>query len=108
MAHRSFSITLPADTNSHNLYTEMLAQSGAIPTSGILPDRGCGLKIICDLGSGAATVTVLDNTTTSGGQILNAGDIFERNTVRNSICFQDYNLKGSTNSMVVKVDVEFV
>src|SRR5437667_2731402 len=39
MPHRSFTITLPADTVYHQLYGQMLLVTGAIPTDGIAPDR---------------------------------------------------------------------
>lgn len=124
---RTFKITLPADTNNHNLYSLIVGQvsgtnpygyglaqggtnktgiTGAIPTSGILPDRGTFLEIFGDL-SNVSTLTVNDsNYANTTGKVLNAGDIFSVSNDRNTICFKNYFLQGGANSQVCEVRLE--
>src|ERR1700679_1823959 len=94
---RTFKLTLPADTSNHNLFSLIvgkvsntniqgygLAQggtdetgiTGAIPASGILPDRGIFLEIQAD-SANANTLTVNDsNSANTTGKVLNTGDVF--------------------------------
>ena len=89
---RTFKITLPADTNNHNLYSLIVGQvsgtniqgyglaqggtnetgiTGAIPSSGILPDRGTFLEIQAD-GANANTLTINDsNYANTTGKVIN-------------------------------------
>lgn len=109
MAYRSFKLTLPADTTQHNLYTLMLAVPGAVPVDGILPDRVSYLVVQADLGNNADTITVSDqNTVSTTGLVLNAGDPFIRNSNRNTICLRDFNLKGSLASLICEVAIDSI
>lgn len=124
---RTFKITLPADTNNHNLFSLLvgkvtntnvqgygLAQggtdetgiTGAIPTDGILPDRGISLEIQADSGNGN-TLTVNDgNFANTTGKVLNAGDTFFITSDFNSICYKDYFLQGGAASQACEVRLE--
>jgi len=106
MPHRSFTITLPADTAYHQLYGQMLLVTGAIPTDGILPDRVQELVMQAD-STNAGTVTVSDNNNANtSGQILNALDFYTRRSMRNTICLQEFYVKGSVNSQKFVVDID--
>lgn len=127
MSFRTFKITLPADTANHNLYSLIVGQvsstniqgyglaqggtnetgiTGAIPTSGILPDRGVFLEIQADPGN-ANTLTVNDNNNANTtGKVLNGGDVFSVTASRNTICYKDYFLQGGANSQVCEVRLE--
>jgi hypothetical protein len=124
---RTFKITLPADTNNHNLYSLIVGQvsstnvqgyglaqggtnetgiTGAIPGSGILPDRGTFLEIQAD-GANANTLTINDsNYANTTGKVLNSTDIFSVSAARNTICFKDYFLQGGANSQACEVRIE--
>lgn len=108
---RTFSIAL-ADTAVHNLWTLINTITGAIPTDGILPDRGMQLDIVnlVSNGPGAATptLTLLDSNkaNTSGGVIIPGGSFSKRST-RNTICLKDYNVQASAN-LTFTVDVEYL
>lgn len=126
---RAFKITLPADTNYHNLFslivgtssptnvqgyglaqggTNETAITGAIPSSGILPDRGNFLEIQADSGN-SGTLTISDrNNANSTGKVLNAADIFQASSNRNSVCFKDYFIAGSASSQVMEVHLEII
>jgi len=127
MAFRTFQITLPADTKNHNLFSLIvgkvtntniqgygLAQggtdetgiTGAIPASGILPDRGVFLEIQAD-GNNTSTLTINDNNSVNTtGKILNPGDAFSVSMPRNTICFEDYFILGGAASQVCEVRFE--
>jgi hypothetical protein len=118
---RTFKLTLPADTLNHNLFSLIvgtanygLAQggsnetgiTGAIPASGILPDRGTFLEIQADLGN-ANTITVNDsNYANTSGKVISAGAVFSVEASRNTICYKDYFLKGGANSQACEVRLE--
>lgn len=124
---RTFKLTLPADTNNHNLYSLIvgkvsntniqgygLAQggtdetgiTGAIPSSGILPDRGTFLEVQADSANGS-TLTINDsNNANTTGKVLNPGDTFDVDSSRNTICFKDYFLQGGANSQACEVRLE--
>ena len=118
---RTFKITLPADTNNHNLFSLIVGTAvygsvnggtnetgitGAVPTGGILPDRGSFLEIQADAGN-ANSLTVNDsNYANTTGKSLNAGDVFSVSRNGNTICFKDYFLKGGANSQVFEVRLE--
>lgn len=118
---RTFKITLPNDTNNHNLFslivgtavyglanggTDETAITGAIPTDGILPDRGMFLEIQADSGN-AGTLTVNDrNSANTTGKVLSAGDVFDITAHYNTICYKDYFLKGSVGSQACEVRFE--
>src|SRR5438874_13390170 len=105
----TFKITLPADTNNHNLYslivgtanyglanggTDETGITGAVATDGILPDRGNFLEIQADSANGS-TLTINDrNSANTTGKVLNVGEVFSVSSNRNSICYKDYFLKG--------------
>jgi len=121
MAHRSFKVTLPADTNVHNLYSLIVGTAnyglanggtnetgitGAIPTDGILPDRVSKLEIQADSGN-AGNLTILDrNSANTTGKVLAAGDPILSQSSRNTICLKDYLLKGSAASQACEVEIE--
>jgi hypothetical protein len=121
MAFRTFKITLPADTSNHNLFslivgtanyglanggTDETGITGAIPTDGILPDRGTNLEIQSDSGN-ANTLTVNDrNNANTTGKVLNKTDVFSVSSNRNTICFKDYLLKGGAVSQACEVRFE--
>ena len=122
MAFRAFKITLPADTNYHNLFSLIVGTAkygsvnggtnetgitGAIPTDGILPDRGNFLEIQAD-GGNSGTLTISDrNNANSTGKVLNPGDPFQAGPFNvNAICFKDYFIKGSANSQAMEVHFE--
>ena len=118
---RTFKITLPADTLNHNLYSLIVGTSnyglanggsnetgvtGAIPNSGILPDRGIFLEIQADSGN-ANTLTINDsNNANTTGKVLNATDVFSVSSGRNTICFKDYFLQGGAASQACEVRLE--
>ncbi len=118
---RTFKVTLPADTQNHNLFSLIVGTAnyglanggsnetgitGAIPTNGILPDRGTFLEIQADSGN-ASTLTVNDsNNANTNGKVLNSLDTFSVNSSRNTICFKDYFLKGGANSQACEVRLE--
>lgn len=120
--NRSFSITLPADTNYHNLYSLIVGTkyavvhggtaetgiTGAIPVDGILPDRGCQLDIQAD-STNTGTITIGDrNNANTGGPILTAGGNLTKRSHRNVICLKDYLIKGSVASQKINVVAEFL
>jgi hypothetical protein len=121
MAFRTFKVTLPADTNNHNLFslivgtanygaanggTDEAGITGAIPTDGILPDRGTFLEIQAD-SANAGTITINDrNSANTTGKVLQVGDTFQVSSNINTICFKDYFIKGSINSQVCEVRLE--
>jgi len=114
--HRSFKVTLPADTTARSLYDAMTGANGATaitgakPTDGILPDRCCFLKITSDTANAANTLTVADlNVANTSGRPLTGGDTYEVGpSMRNSICLRDYKLVPQVNSMVYELDLEYV
>lgn len=121
MAFRTFKLTLPADTNNHNLFslivgtanygaanggTDETGITGAIPTDGILHDRGTFLEIQAD-SANASTLTVNDrNSANTTGKVLVSGDTFQVASGRNTICFKDYILKGGAASQACEVRLE--
>ena len=124
---RTFKVTLPADTNNHNLFSLLVGTpsatnlsgygaaqggtnetgiTGAVPVDGILPDRGSFLEIQADSGNGN-TLTINDrNFVNTTGKVLNAGDVFSVSKVSNTICFKDYFLQGGAASQVFEVRLE--
>jgi hypothetical protein len=118
---RTFKLTLPADTNNHNLYslivgtaiyglvnggTNEIGITGAIPSYGILHDRGIFIEIQAD-DNNASTITVNDrNNANTTGKVLSNGDVFSVSSNRNNICFKDYFLQGGANSQVCEVRLE--
>ena len=118
---RTFKLTLPADTNNHNLFSLIVGTAsyglvnggtnetgitGAIPTDGILPDRGIFLEIQADSGN-ANTLTINDsNNANTTGKVLNATDVFSVSSGRNTICFKDYFLRGGAASQACEVRLE--
>src|ERR1044071_9741047 len=121
MAFRTFKITLPADTAVHNLFslivgtanyglvnngTNETAITGAIPTDGILTDRGTFLDVQADSGNGN-TLTVNDrNSANTTGKVLNAGSTFAVTSTRNTICYKDYFLQGGAASQACEVRLD--
>jgi hypothetical protein len=105
---RIFTVTLPADTNFHNLYAALLLVTGATPTDGILPDRGCGCQLTADAGN-AGTVKLGDGNfaNTSGPLIAAGGTILNRSELGNTICFREYYLAGSAASQKFQAVLEF-
>lgn len=113
--HRSFKVTLPADTVTRSVYDAMTgangatAITGAIPTDGILPDRCAFLKLTADTGNAAATLTVADrNSANTSGRPLVGGDVYEVGPYAgNWCCLRDYFLKPSANSLLYEIDVDY-
>lgn len=115
MANRIFNVTVPS-SGYHNVYslivgvvsltnphgygaaqggTDETGLAGAIPTDGILPDRGNSITMI-DPSSGGSTITVSDrNFANSPGVALAAGQTYADASNKNSICFKDYLVSGS-------------
>jgi len=120
---RTFKLTLPADTLNHNLFSLIVGTAnyglanggtnetgitGAIPSSGILPDRGNFLEVQSD-SSNASTLTISDsNNTNTTGKVLNSTDVFSVSSNRNTICFKDYFLKGGASSQACEVRLEVI
>jgi hypothetical protein len=122
MAHRNFKVTLPADTNFHNLYSLLVGSkygvanggtsetgiTGAIPTDGILPDRVSKLEIQADIAN-TGTLTVGDrNSANTSGKVLTTGNTMLSTSMRNTICLKDYLLQGSVASQACEVEIEFI
>lgn len=106
MAHRSFTVTMAADSNYHNLYTILLSQTGAVPTDGILPDRVSRLFIQMASANAASLINVSDsNFANSAGPGYAGGDAFLVESDRNTVCLRDYYLKG--NGLTFTADLEF-
>ncbi len=121
MAFRTFKLTIPADTGNHNLFslivgtanyglanggTDETGITGAIPSGGVLADRGTFLEIQADSGN-ASTLTVNDrNNANTTGKVLTTGNIFTVTSSRNTICFKDYLLQGGANSQACEVRLE--
>lgn len=118
---RTFKLTLPADTNSHNLFslivgtanyglanggTNETGVTGAIPNSGILPDRGISLEIQADSNNVSTLVINDSNSSNTTGKVLNPLDTFFTSSDRNTICFKDYFLQGGANSQACEVRLE--
>lgn len=110
MPDRSFSITMAANTNYQNLYTAMLAVTGAVPTDGILPDRVKSIGIQADpTNAAASTVTVGDaNYANTNGLVLSVGAIFaDGGGNLNNVCLRDYWIKGSAGSLKYNVRIGY-
>lgn len=129
MSYRNFAVTLPADTNNHNLYSLLVGSvtstnvhgyglteggtnetgiTGAIPTDGILPDRGTSLNIIAS-GSNTSTITVNDrNFANTVGVSLGAGGSFSNSSDRNEVCFKDFFIQGGAASQQFEVALDWV
>ena len=118
---RSFKITLPADTNNHNLYSLIVGPlypaprgtnepgiTGAVPVDGIFPDRGNNLQILADGGNTGNIVISDRNFATVLGGVLAKGATFSVQSTRNSICSKDYFISGSAVSQVLEVSFEFI
>ena len=114
--HRTFAITLPADTNPHNLYSLIVGTAayglvnggtnetgitGAIPTDGILPDRVQQLIIQVNTGS----IKIKDRNTSDAGQQYDTPGSLTETSNRNSICLKDYIIKGVAGSETLSVDM---
>lgn len=124
---RAFKVTLPADTNNHNLYSLIVGSvsgtnpfgygvteggtnetgiTGAIPLSGLFPDRVGRLEIIADIGN-TSTLSINDrNYTNTTGKVLNAGDVYLEESDRNTLCIKDYFIQGGANSQALEVTIE--
>jgi len=105
--HRSFTVTLPADTAAHNLYDQLLLVTGAVPTDGILPKLVSQLEIQADQAN-LGTITISDqNNANTDGKVLLGGDVRDIGPFsRNAIHIPDYYVKGSANSQVMEVEIE--
>lgn len=119
---RTFKITLPADTAIHNLFSLIVGPpytvanggtaetgiTGAIPSEGILPDRGCSLQITSD-SANTGNIAIQDrNATPSPGRLLAANAVYSVQSSRNSICYKDYFLQGSAASQIAEVCFEII
>lgn len=107
--HRSFTLALPADALFRNLYALMLLITGATPTDGILPDRGCQLIIKADPGNTTAIHVSDRNSANSAGVALLGAEGIAYQSSRNSICFRDYTLQGDAAGVrTVQVEIECI
>lgn len=102
MAHRLITFTNAADATYRNLYTLMLAVTGAVPTDGILVDRVQSLKITV---SGNALLGD-SNFTNSAGVAVTTTNPYILTAFRNTICLRDYWFSGS--GIVVNVDINSI
>lgn len=123
MAFRTFKITLPANTTNHNLFSLVVGTAvygaaqggtnetgitGAVPSFGILPDKGNFLEVQAD-SSNTDSITVNDrNYANTTGKVLNATDVFSVSSSRNSICFKDYFIEGASGSEKLEVRFETI
>jgi hypothetical protein len=73
----------------------MLLLTGAIPTSGILPDRVSELTIQADPQNGADAFVSDSNNANSEGHQLLAGQSQTYRAIDNGICLKDFYLKGN-------------
>jgi hypothetical protein len=120
---RSFKITLPADTNSHNLFslivggtvygtaqggTAETAITGAIPTDGTFPDR-CQYLAINGDAANTGTVAVNDRNAanTSGIPFAKSLPFSLGPFPTNSICLKDWLMAGSANSQAFEVAIVY-
>lgn len=103
--HRSFNITLPSDSVYRDIYTLIKATTGAIPTDGILPDRVCDLTIITNP-DGAGIHMSDSNSANDTGFAMQAGQNFERNSNRNTICLRDYTVTGSGEAITIDIEAK--
>lgn len=119
---RAFKVTLPADTNNHNLYSLIVGTSnygsaqggtdetgitGAIPTDGILPDRVSFLSITADSGN-TGTIAINDrNNANTTGETLAATKQYAQTSTRNGICLKDFLIAGSANSQAFEVNIDW-
>ena len=92
MSQRIITITNPADTNYHSMYTAMLAVTGAVPAFGILPDRVSWIGIYS---SGAALLGDSNNAN-SAGVAVTATTPFIMSSTANDISLADFFVKGSS------------
>lgn len=109
--HRTFNLTVPGDGAYHGLYDLMLATTGAIPTDGILPDRGNSLDIAFPDSNVGNPIYISDrNSANNAGKGWLAGDIFHKDSNRNSVCLRDYTLLGldDDTELIAIVDMEYI
>ena len=117
--HRTFTITLPADTAFHSLWDSIVA-SGAcdqqgntlvsgVKDDGIITDRVCELQIQSQA-TGTDTISVSDrnNANEAGFTMLKTAAPFITRSSRNSICLKDYYIKGSAVSMPYTATIESI
>lgn len=120
---RAFKVTLPADTNNHNLFSLLVGTSiygaaqggtnetaiaGAIPTNGILTDRVSYISLTADSGN-AGNVAINDrNNANTTGEVLAAGKQFLQTSTRNTICLKDFLIAGSANSQVFELNIDSI
>lgn len=125
MAQRQFKITLPADTNNHNLYSLIVGQvsntnirgygateggtnetgiTGAIPQDGVLPDRGNYLQVMPDNGNTGNIIINDRNFANSTGPSYPKNVAYvESGFSVNCISFKDVFLQGSAASQICEV-----
>jgi len=104
MAHRTFNLTLAADSVYRNLYTLLLATTGAVPVDGILVDRVSALSVMSNP-DGTVPIYLSDrNSANNAGTPYSAGAGFSIVSNRNSICLRDYYLTGSAELVVVDIE----
>lgn len=93
-ASRQFNVTIPSDSNFHNLYTLLLTISGAIPTDGILAKSVCILNISLT-GTTSFNIAGSNYANNSGTPITTTNPTWSRQTDRNLIFIPDYYVQGS-------------
>lgn len=119
---RAFKVTLPADTNEHNLFSLLVGTAnyglanggtnetgitGAIPTDGILPDRVSFLQITADSGN-SGTISINDrNNANTTGQVLAKSVSYTQNSTRNTVCLKDFFMLGSADSQAFEMNIDW-
>lgn len=101
---REFNVTVPNGTYS-DLYSLMLLVTGAVPTDGILPDRGQSLGVVVDPAN-SSTVTWADrNNANNTGYVMTSSLQFGP-LMNNGICFRDFLFKGGAASQKIIVSIQ--
>jgi len=103
---RTFGFTLPADTNTRNLYTYLCTITGVNPNDGSFRER-CTHLIIVPTSGNSGTITICDSNNANTGGIILAGTsapIVIR-TTGNDICLRDFYMKPSAASQGLQVMV---
>lgn len=119
---RVFKVTLPADTNNHNLFSLLVGTAnyglvnggtnetgitGAIPTNGILPDRVSFLILTADSGN-SGTIAINDgNYANTTGTVLAKNITYSQTNTKNSICLKDFFIAGSADSQAFELNIDW-
>jgi len=116
--HRTYPITLPADTNYHSIWDSLITAGiidnlgqvivSNVSTTEIVTDRVCELQIQSQA-AGGQTISISDRAQTGTPPTLaSTAAPFIARSSRNSICLRDYFVKGSANSQGYTVTMESI